>query len=114
MTASSPPPGNGPFATRKQAEHVFAAFRQAAERGRSGPDIPRGERLVFTTHQYLAETIADTLELWGELGDYDREVIARLAGLLDPVEVGVLTSWIYRVMGDEPDNPAPRKDTDSR
>ena len=103
-----PPPGNGPFATREQAEHVFAAFSQAAGRGRSGPDIPRGEQLVFTTHQHLAEALTDTIEYWAELGDYDRQLIGRLAELLDATDIGVVCSWIYRVMRDIPDNPSTR------
>ena len=99
-------PENGPFATRQAAERIFSAFRRAAERGRAGPDLPRGEQIVLTGHQWKAEALTDTIELWAEIGDYDRVVIAKLAGVLDPVEVGVVTSWFYRVMRDQYDNPA--------
>jgi hypothetical protein len=105
------PPGNGPFATREQAEAEFAAFRQLAELGVSGPP---GEQIVVAPGQFLTETIADTIEYWAPLGDYDREVITRLAGLLDAVEAGVVCSWIYRVMQDQYDNPATSKETDTR
>jgi hypothetical protein len=97
------PPGNGPFASRQRAEHVFAVFRQDAERGTSGPP---GEQLVFTTHQLLAETLTDTIEYYAALGDYDRQLIGRLAGLLDATDIGVVCSWIYRVTGDTYDQDA--------
>jgi hypothetical protein len=88
-------PDDGPFSTREQAETVFAAFRDAAAAGRSGPP---GEELVFTRGQHLADALTDTIEGFGaDLGDYDRELIERLAGLLDPVEMRVACSWIYRV-----------------
>lgn len=87
-------PQDGPWATREQAEHVFAGFREAAERGTSGPP---GEQLVFTSRQHLAEALADTIEGYAPIGDYDRALIERLAGLLDAVDIGVICSWVYRV-----------------
>ncbi len=93
-------PGNGPFDTREQAEHVFSGFRQAAEAGRSGPP---GEQIVLPGHQWKAEALADTIELWAGLEAYDREVITKLAGLLDAVEIGVVASWFYRAARDEYD-----------
>lgn len=96
--AHQQPPGNGPFTSRQQAETVFAAFRQAAETGRSGPP---GEQLTFTTRGFLAEALGDTIEDRAEIGDYDWQVITRLAQLLDPVEVGVVCSWIYRAAKSE-------------
>jgi hypothetical protein len=94
-----PPPENGPFATRQQAELVFGVFRQAAETGRAGPP---GEQLVYTTRGFLADALTDAIEIRAELGDYDRQLIARLAGLLDAVDVGVLCSWLDRVTRDTP------------
>jgi len=97
------PPDDGPFLSREQAEARFARFREAAERGTSGapPD-----QLVFTYSQHLTEALADTIEGFGaELGDYDRQLIERLAELLDPVEIGVVCSWIYRVHDSPDDNP---------
>jgi hypothetical protein len=86
--------GDGPFGTREQAEAAFDGFRQAAQRGRSGPP---GEELVFTYHQHLAEALADTADSCGlELGDYDRQLIVRLATMLDPVDTGVVCSWLTR------------------
>ncbi len=95
-----PPPDNGPFASREQAEAVFAGFRQAAASGRTGPP---GEQLFFTARQWKAEALADTIELWAGLEAYDREVITKLAGLLDAVEIGVVASWFYRAARDEYD-----------
>jgi len=95
-----PPPGNGPFDTREQAEAVFAAFSQAARRGTSGPP---GEQMFFAARQWKAEALADTIELWAPLGDYDRQVIAALAGLLDATDIGVVCSWLYRIKADQYD-----------
>jgi len=39
----------------------------------------------------------------GRLGEYDRQLIARLARLLDPVDVAVICSWIRRAAHDCPD-----------
>jgi len=88
-------PQAGPFSGRPQAEAAFAGFRDAAVRGYSGPP---GEQLVFTTHQHLSAAFTDAIEGFGAyVGAYDRMLIARLASYLDPVDVGVACSWIYRV-----------------
>jgi hypothetical protein len=94
MTVSHPPPEAGPFQTREQASAVFGAFAQAAERGRSGPP---GEELVFTKHQFLAESLADALEQWAEVGEYDKQLIGVLAAHLDAVQIATIMSWLYRV-----------------
>jgi len=99
MPAAAPgaaDPAEGPFTGRPQAEAVFGAFRDAAVRGFSGPP---GEQLVFTAHQYLTAAFTDAIEGHGAyVGLYDRMLIARLASYLDPVDVGVVCSWIYRVV----------------
>jgi hypothetical protein len=100
---SRPDPQNGPFHSREQAEAVFAEFRQAAELGRSGSP---GEQLVFTPRQFKAEALADAIGYWAELGDYDRQLIELLAGMLDAVDISVVCSWLYRIMQDVPGNPA--------
>ena len=100
-------PADMPFRTREEAEHVFAGFRQAAERGTSGPP---GERLVFTRSQHLAGALADTLDvliapddvLSEPLGEYELAVIGKVAGALDPVDAGVLCSMIRRAAHDQP------------
>ena len=100
-------PTDMPFRSREEAEHVFAGFRKAAERGTSGPP---GEKLVFTRSQHLAEALADTLDvlispddvLSGPLGEYDLAVVGKVAAALDPVDVGVLNSMIRRAAHDQP------------
>jgi hypothetical protein len=99
----STPAGDGPFCSREEAEARFARFREAAERGTSGPP---GDQLVFTYSQHLTEALTDTIEGFGaELGDYDRQLIEHLAELLDPVEIGVVCSWVYRVHDAPDDSP---------
>ena len=94
---------DGPFGARGQAEARFARFREAAERGTSGPP---GDQLVVTYSQALIGALADTVEgFGGELGDYDRQLIERLAAMLDPVDVRVLCSWTERVHDSPDDNP---------
>jgi hypothetical protein len=103
MTTMQPPPGNGPFRSREQTEAVFAGFREGAERGTFGPP---GEQIVGTYSQALVAALTDTVEgFGGELGDYDRQLIERLAGLLDPVDVRVLCSWTERVHDTPDDSP---------
>lgn len=90
-----PPPGDGPFATREQAEAAFAHFAQAAERTRSEPP---GEQVVFSGRTgYAVAYLTDTIGYWAPLGAYDLDLIARLAAALDTVDVAVLASWIYRI-----------------
>ena len=73
-------PTDGPFGTRQQAEAVFAHFRRGAERGTYGP-----------ASQFLADALADSIHVFDvQLGEYDRQLIARLAQLLDPVDVAVI------------------------
>jgi hypothetical protein len=38
-----------------------------------------------------------------QLGGYDGQLIARLAQLLDPVDVAVICSWVSRAVHDCPD-----------
>lgn len=97
-----PPPSDGPFASRQQAEAVFAHFRQAAQRGRSGPPW---EQLTYTTPGFLADSLADTIDSFpgAVVAAYDRILIDRIAGLFDPVDVAVIMSWIRRAAGDRPD-----------
>lgn len=103
--APAPDPADGPFRTRGEAEAAFAAFRDAALRGRSGPP---GEELAFTTARLLAEDLADTIEtLSAGTGAYDQMLIARLAAYLDPVDVEVVCSWIRRAARDRPDPDGP-------
>jgi hypothetical protein len=92
-----PPPENGPFQTREQAAAVFAAFAQAAETGTAGPP---GEQLTFTGPQFLAESLTDAIEMWATAGDYDRQLIGRLAARLDAVDIAVIMSWLYRIRPD--------------
>ncbi len=100
-------PADSPFATREEAEHVFAGFRQAVERGTSGPP---GEQLVFTRRQHLAGALADTIDvliapddpLSEPLGEYDLVVVGKVAAALDPVDVEVLNSMIRRAAHDQP------------
>ena len=88
-------PADTPFRSREQAEHAFAGFRQAAERGGG---------------QHLAEALTDTIEtliapaepLGEPLGEYDRAVIGKVAAALDPVDVEVLCSMIRRAAHDQP------------
>jgi hypothetical protein len=98
MTAS-----DGPWHTREEAAARYAAFTAAADRGASGPP---GEQLVYAPGQLEGETITDTLDVLGvELGDYDREVIARLAALLGPLDSLVVNSLIQRAARDDYDQP---------
>ena len=94
---SYPPPENGPFATRQQAERVFAVYTRAAGRGRSGPP---GQQIIATAAEQKASAITDTLEYYAEAGDYDRQLIGRLAGELDVTDIHVICSWFYRIMRD--------------
>jgi hypothetical protein len=98
-------PEDGPFRDRMEAGAAFARFREAAERGTSGPP---GEQLVFTRGQHLAEALTDTVEdLGAELGGYDRQLAAWLGELLDPTDIGVICSWIRRAAHDRPDLQLP-------
>jgi hypothetical protein len=83
--AATRPAEDGPFHDREQAEAMFGRHRW-----------PTASRL---------EALADTCDgLSGEqLGDYDRQVLGRLAALLDPVDVEVLCSLIRRAAHDHPD-----------
>jgi hypothetical protein len=86
-------PTDSPFRTRQQAEAVFAHFRSGAEHGPYRP-----------TSQFLADALADSIHVFDvRLGGYDRELIARLARLLDPVDVALICSWIRRAAHDCPD-----------
>jgi hypothetical protein len=89
-------PMDSPFRTRRQAEAVFDHFRRGAERGTYGP-----------ASQYLAEALTDSIHIFDvQLGSYDRQLIERLAQLLDPVDVAVICSWIRRAAHDCPDQAA--------
>jgi len=78
------PPDFGPFRTREQAEAVFGSFRDAAHRA------PEGVRF------YSDCALTDTCHvLGGELGGYDRQVLAQLAEL-DPAAVMVVCSLLLR------------------
>jgi hypothetical protein len=93
VTPTLTDPTDSPFGTRRQAETVFAHFRQGAEHGTYGP-----------ASQFLADALADSIHVFDvQLGDYDRQLIARLAQLLDPVDVAVICSWIRRAVHDCPD-----------
>ncbi len=105
-----PPPGNGPFRSRAQAEETFAGVRRGAESATFG-----------TATEFLTGYLADTIDHYpgAELGDYDLALIGRLAELLDPIDVATVASWFYRVAHDEYDQaehivtgPITRKDTD--
>ena len=86
-------PTDGPYRTRRQAETVFAHFRRGAEDGTYGP-----------ASQFLADALADSIHVFDvQLGGYDRQLIERLAQLLDPVDVAVICSWIRRAAHDCPD-----------
>jgi hypothetical protein len=86
-------PTDSPFRTRRQAETVFAHFRRGAEHGTYGP-----------ASQFLADALADSIHVFDvQLGGYDRQLIERLAELLDPVDVAVICSWIRRAAHDCPD-----------
>ena len=86
-------PTDSPFRTRRQAETVFAHFRRGAEHGTYGP-----------ASQFLADALADSIHVFDvQLGGYDRQLIERLAQLLDPVDVAVICSWIRRAAHDCPD-----------
>jgi hypothetical protein len=86
-------PTDSPFGTRQQAEAVFAHFRRGAEHGTYGP-----------ASQFLADALADSIHVFDvELGEYDCQLITRLARLLDPVDVAVICSWIRRAAHDCPD-----------
>jgi len=92
---------DGPFNTREQAEACFAGFRAAALSGTAGPP---GEQLVYEPGQLEHETLLDTADVLGaDLGDYDRQVLGRVAGLLDPVDIRVVNSIFLRVAHDVPD-----------
>jgi hypothetical protein len=83
-------PTDSPFRTRQQAETVFAHFRRGAEHGTYGP-----------ASQFLADALADSIHVFDvQLGSYDRQLIERLAQLLDPVDVAVICSWIRRAAHD--------------
>jgi hypothetical protein len=87
-------PIDSPFGTRQQAEAVFAHFRRGAERGIYGP-----------ASQFLADALADSIHVFDvQLGEYDRQLITRLAQSLDPVDVAVICSWVRRAAHDCPDH----------
>jgi hypothetical protein len=95
MTDSTDPM-DSPFRTRRQAEAVFDHFRRGAERGTYGP-----------ASQFLADALTDSIHIFDvQLGSYDRQLIERLARLLDPVDVAVICSWVRRAAHDWPDRPA--------
>jgi hypothetical protein len=95
MTDSTDPT-DSPFRTRRQAEAAFDHFRRGAEHGIYGP-----------TSQFLADALADSIHIFDvQLGGYDRQLIERLAELLDPVEVAVICSWVRRAAHDCPDQAA--------
>ena len=86
-------PTDSPFGTRQQAEAVFAHFCRGAEHGTYGP-----------ASEFLADALADSIHVFDvQLGEYDRQLITRLARLLDPVDVAVICSWIRRAAHDCPD-----------
>ena len=93
MTA--PDPADGPFRDRMHAGEVFARFRQAAESGTFGP-----------RDRFLADALVDAVDSFpgAEMGAYDRQLAAWLGELLDPVDVGVICSWIRRAARDRPDD----------
>jgi hypothetical protein len=94
-------PADGPFDSRPQAEAAFAGFAAAAARGHTGPP---GEQITYTLSQFLADAITDTIESnGGQLGAYDRMLIAHLGGYLDAVEVATVCSWIRRTDRDRPE-----------
>jgi hypothetical protein len=72
---------------------TFAHFRRGADRGTYGP-----------ASQFLADALADSIHVFDvQLGEYDRQLIARLAQLLDPVDVAVICSWVRRAAHNCPD-----------
>ena len=72
---------------------MFAHFRRGAEQGTYGP-----------ASQFLADALADSIRVFDvQLGGYDRQLIERLAQLLDPVDVAVICSWVRRAAHDCPD-----------
>ena len=86
-------PADSPFSTRRQAEAVFAHFCRGAEHGTYGP-----------ASQFLADALTDSIHVFDvQLGGYDRQLIARLARLLDPVDIAVICSWVRRAAHDRPD-----------
>ena len=98
------PASDGPFSTREQAAEILAGFTAAALAGRSGPP---GEQIVSTTEGWLTGALTDSIEGFGvSLGAYDRQLIAKLAAILDPVEVEVICSWLRRV-GDRTGDQTP-------
>jgi hypothetical protein len=91
-------PDDGPFSTREEARIRFADLGHAAETGVSGPP---GEQIFHRPGQLERETIIDTLDVVAvELGDYDREVIARLAAALGPLDSFVVDSLFKRAARD--------------
>jgi hypothetical protein len=94
------PSGDGPFGTREQAEIRFAAFCRAALAGVSGAP---GAELVFQVGELEYDTLADIDVLGIELGDYDRQVLGRIARMLDPIDCAVLNSLFLRAAHDQPD-----------
>ncbi len=72
--------------------------RSATRRDEAPPGRPESS-LEFTYHQHLSEAMTDSIEGYGaHAGAYDRMLIARLASYLDPVDVGVVCSWIDRAV----------------
>ncbi len=87
------PSGDGPFGTIGQAQIRYAGYTAAA-RGEFGPAA-----------RYNLGMLADTLDTAAvELGEFDLEVLARLAGVLGVVECAVLNSLIQRAAGDTYDD----------
>src|SRR5690242_2911479 len=98
ITRIPPPSGDGPYGTAEQAQIRYAAFCRTAHRGLAGPP---GEQLLFRLGQLEYETLADTLETVGvDLGEYDRDVLTRLAAAISPLDVAVVNSLFQRAAGD--------------
>ncbi len=102
MTAAlRPRPTDGPWHTREQAEIRFAAEIKASRTGTAGPP---GEQIILTPGQLEREMLFDLFDVVGvTLGDYDREVIARLARLLGPLDTFVVDSLFKRAARDDYD-----------
>lgn len=89
MTSTLQPSGDGPFGTIEQARIRYAGYARAAA-GQFG-----------SAQRFNLGMLTDVLVTTGVvLGDYDREVIGRLAEALDVVDCAVVNSLFQRAAGD--------------